>query len=83
MAQLELKSNFDTFKADFKKDTGKDANTNIDLYIQYYNGRINDYNMQISLKSLSQMTNDINQLPSMIRLRIGEMINEMRKDGKL
>lgn len=63
---LTIKNNFNTFKQDFKKDTGLDPDVNLETYIAYYNARINDYNMQTN----AAMLNEIVNLPSRLSFEL-------------
>lgn len=73
-----LKNNFETFKPDFKKDTGKDANQNIELYIQYYNARANDYAAQSLMFLVQDNSNHLSQLPDRIRASIYGMLRDAK-----
>lgn len=69
---INIKNNFETFKADFKKDTGLDfSKDTISIYLQYLNFRLNDHQFQTTL----HLINRIDHLPDTIRLRIAEMIS--------
>ncbi|WP_373060520.1 hypothetical protein [Zunongwangia sp. H14] len=59
--KITLKSNFSNFKKDFKADTGLDADQNIELYIQYYNARISDYNLQINMEIMNDIYGLLNK----------------------
>ncbi len=49
---MSFSSNFEPLKADFKRETKLDADTNMALYIQYYGAKMNDLNFQTSNKIL-------------------------------
>lgn len=74
--KIEFKNNYTGFQDDFKKDTGLNAKTNVETYIQYYNARINDMSYQLSWHGLELLGNKLDFLPDTIRLRIAEMIRE-------
>ena len=65
--KLTLKNNFSNFKTDFKKDTGRDASNSMETYINYVNARIADYNLQVNMEIL----NDISNLPNTLKLHFG------------
>ena len=68
---MQIKNNYEIFKADFKKDTGLDYNKDTGSeYLQYLNFRLNDHHVQINL----HLINKIEHLPDIIRLRLGEML---------
>lgn len=68
---MTIKNNYETFKTDFKKDTGLDYNKDtVSEYLQYLNFRTSDNQMQI----LISISNELFNLPDIIRLRMGEMI---------
>lgn len=68
---MQIKNNYEIFKADFKKDTGLDYNkATVSEYLQYLNFRLNDHQVQINL----HLINKIEHLPDIIRLRLGEML---------
>ena len=52
--KIELISNFENFKQDFKKETGLEANNNVEMYLTYYNGKCADISMQLLLKLLEK-----------------------------
>jgi hypothetical protein len=52
---MNTSNNFEKFKADFEKDTGHKVETNIEMYVQYYNARINDINMQMTHMLLEEL----------------------------
>lgn len=78
-----IQNNFNNLKQDFKKDTGKDADTNIELYIAYFNARMNDRIMQYNHILVTELANGLKILPDNIQLKIGELVNQLKKDGKL
>ena len=68
---MQIKNNYEIFKADFKKDTGLDYNNDtVSEYLKYLNFRLNDHQVQINL----HLINKIEHLPDIIRLRLGEML---------
>ena len=68
---MQIKNNYEIFKADFKKDTGLDYNKDtVSEYLQYLNFRLNEHQVQINL----HLINKIEHLPDIIRLRLGEML---------
>jgi len=75
-APIQIHNNFQKFKADFKSDTGFNAEEKMDLYIQYFNARVNDYSAQVLHGLTHELLNKINFLPDTMALRIGEMINQ-------
>ena len=48
-------NNFSVYKADFKKDTGKDCDSALLEYISYYNARVNDTNSQINTAIIKEI----------------------------
>ena len=69
---IKIKNNYETFKSDFKKDTGLDyGKETVSQYLQYLNFRLNDHQVQIDL----HLINQVDRLPETIRLRIAEMIS--------
>lgn len=48
-------NNFSKFKDSFMADTKLDADTNMQLYIAYYNARMADINWQASVKVLFEL----------------------------
>ncbi|MDZ7775963.1 MAG: hypothetical protein U5L09_10410 [Bacteroidales bacterium] len=65
--KIDLKNNFGNFKQDFKKDTGLDADQNMDAYIQYVNARLADYNFQMNWEIMNELIN----LPDLIKFKTG------------
>lgn len=65
---INLKNNFENFKNDFKKDTGLDSATNMEAYISYVNFRISDYNMQVNM----EIMNEISNLPQTLKFHLGQ-----------
>jgi hypothetical protein len=56
---INLKSNFENFKKDFEKDTKLKVQDNMELYIQYYNARVNDYHMQLTTNLIQDLIAEI------------------------
>jgi hypothetical protein len=52
-----LGSNFQTLKAEFKRETKLDADTNLAMYIQYYGARMADLSFQQISKVLIAVEN--------------------------
>ncbi len=77
---LNFKNNYDTFKEDFKKDTGFDAVKNPTEYINYFNARMTDMNYQLNHQMANVYLNEINFLPRNIALRMSESLNEIIKN---
>lgn len=73
---IKIQNNFSKFKADFKSDTGLDADKEIGLYIQYFNARMNDMSYQVIHGVSHLLLNKIDFLPSSIRTQISEMISQ-------
>jgi len=65
--KIEFKNNFRNFKTDFKKDTGLDADKNMDTYIQYVNARLADNNFQMNWHIMNELIN----LPDQIKFKPG------------
>ena len=58
MNQFTSKNNYANFKTDFEKDTGlKFKDENIAIYIQYYNARVSDNQLQLQSFLLAQIHN--------------------------
>ncbi len=69
---IKFKNNYETFKSDFKKDTGLEyAKETVSEYLQCLNFRLNDHQVQMDL----HLINQVDRLPDIIRLRIAEMIS--------
>lgn len=67
MATIKIKNNFDTYKADFKKNTGLDWDKNMEQYIAYYNARSADVSAQMSLYNHEVLNNLPNVLSVMLK----------------
>ena len=52
-----IKNNFEGLKKEFQKETGLDPKTNIEVYIQYYQARMIDTQMQIQASILNELVN--------------------------
>ncbi|MGF7074764.1 hypothetical protein [Mucilaginibacter sp. 3215] len=78
-----IQNNFNNLKDDFKKDTGKNADDNIELYIAYFNARMTDRIMQTNHIMVNELANGLHILPDAIVRRMAEMITALKKDGKL
>jgi hypothetical protein len=52
---MQIVNNFHKLKDEFKTDTGLDANTNLSLYIAYYQGRFSDMAYQATAHLLNRM----------------------------
>jgi hypothetical protein len=76
---MDFINNFSKFYEDFKKDTNLDAKENMELYIQYYNGRMNDMTYQTQYTMLNQLLHKVDILPDRISLSISQMFNENYK----
>lgn len=76
-----INNNFKTLKADFKTDTGKNADENIELYIHYFNARMLDKIMQYEHITQFEVLNKITQLPGILRLEMADMIRNLKKDS--
>jgi hypothetical protein len=73
--QVQQINNFLNYKADFKKDTGHDFNKeNMALYISYVSARTADAIYQLNFTIANKVLNDIQQLPSRIRLELADML---------
>ncbi len=66
MEKTEVSRNrYNEFKQDFKKDTGLDYNAqNLEMYIQYYNARVNDQNTLANFQMLVRLENKLSELIS-------------------
>ena len=73
---IKIKNNFSELKKDFQKDTGLDADDNLDKYLIYYNGRVNDYSYQVLYGLTEKLINQLEHLPDTVSLRIGEMLKD-------
>jgi hypothetical protein len=74
MKEITIKNNFSQFKTEFKADTGLDAQGNMELYIQYFNARMNDKTFQINYHLTHLLLNKLDFLPHEFRLEMAEMI---------
>lgn len=64
---IQRKNNFDSFKEDFKKDTGSDiGKETMHLYISYFNARMNDLAFQVISELPHQLLNKLDVLPDEI-----------------
>lgn len=52
---IQIKNNFENLKEQFSKDTGKNWDEDLNVYISYVNMKINDYNMQF----MNQLLKDV------------------------
>lgn len=77
----KIKNNFNNLKSDFKMDTGMDADSNMEVYISYFNARMSDKIMQSNYLILSEMVNKIDQLPGILRMEIAETIRSLKKEN--
>lgn len=71
-------NNYAAYKADFKKDTGLDYNTNVKEYILYYNARSNDLTNQINAATV----NEIGQANTSLRALSGtlsQVLEQLKK----
>jgi hypothetical protein len=55
MAHQVGHNNFSAYKADFKKDTGKEWKDALLEYITYYNARMNDMNTQVNAAIIKEI----------------------------
>lgn len=79
-----LKSNYQHYKLDFKKDTGLDADQNQELYLSYYQARCSDTSMQL----LHFLLNEVANWHESKRVQIGgdvilkQILEELKKPKK-
>jgi len=71
--------NYQTYKSDFKKDTGFDADKDTALYIQYYSARMNDLSMQYLFKIQQILVMETREgIPSTVKNQIQQIIDLKR-----
>jgi hypothetical protein len=54
---IVIKNNFNSLKEDFKKDTGKKAEDNLELYTHYVSARFADMIYQMNVHILQKISN--------------------------
>lgn len=59
MQRHSITNRFDSFKEDFKKDTGFDWSEHKDLYISYFQSRVQDQTAQVLNIQLGEILNDL------------------------
>ena len=74
-----INNNFKNLKADFMADTGKNADDNIELYIQYFNARMSDKIMQYNHIIATELVNGFAHLPNAMRMEMADMVRSLKK----
>lgn len=69
MSKINIKNNYGTYKIEFHKETGLDADKNVSEYISYYNARTNDFQAQVLL----HLINKVDLMPDIIRNQFSQM----------
>jgi hypothetical protein len=80
--EIKISNRFKSLYDEFKTDTGLVAKDNLEVYIPYFNARMNDVTNQILQGFVELELNKIDFLPGQIRLQMAEMIrsHEVIKD---
>lgn len=79
-----LKSNYQHYKVDFKKDTGLDPDQNLNLYLNYYQARCSDTSMQLTHFLLNEVANwrEETRSPFGGNAVLKQILDELKKQKK-
>jgi hypothetical protein len=76
-----IQNNFSKLKSEFKLDTKLDADTHMELYVQYFTARMTDKIMQHTHILVTETVNGLQHLPGSMRTQMAEMLRSLKKDN--